>query len=102
MYFTRIAELLLDDGSTVHGCKVTDCTFTGSVGEVRAHLAAHKDTSDPAPPARSQLLGLTTAQLLEKAAAADRITKDRDRWKSRALTAERKLKSIHHALRSAT
>ncbi|MEV6421815.1 hypothetical protein [Streptomyces sp. NPDC051662] len=101
MYFTRIVELLLDDGSTVHGCKVEDCTFTGNLGQVRAHLSVHKDASEPAPPAKDRLLELTTAQLLEKAAAVDRIVKDRDRWKNRATTAERKLKSIQNALRPA-
>jgi hypothetical protein len=102
VYFTRIVELVLDDGSTIQGCKVADCTFTGSVGSVRSHLSRHSDTDGAPRPAKDQLLKLTTTELLEKAAAADHIAKDRDRWRARATKAERKLRSIQNALRPAT
>ncbi|MFI1189227.1 hypothetical protein [Streptomyces californicus] len=50
---------------------------------------------------KGTLLKLTTAELLQKAAAADRIAKDRDRWKGRALTAEGQLSSLRNLLRPA-
>ncbi|MFJ1662266.1 MULTISPECIES: hypothetical protein [Streptomyces] len=50
---------------------------------------------------KGTLLKLTTAELLEKAAAADRIAKERDRWKGRAVTAERQLNNLRNLLRPA-
>ena len=116
--FSRIVRLLLDDGTTVHGCR--ECEFTEPrLASVRAHLRSHRPTERPAEtptrqkpkPAEDSLNGvgdLTLRELLAlgqratgTADALDRMTQDRNEWKARAHKAERELGTIRRLLGSA-
>jgi hypothetical protein len=117
--FTRILRLLLDDGTTVHGCR--ECDFTDPrLASVRAHLRVHRPVEappvKPGPKPRPQpadsLNGvgdLTIRELLTigqratgTADALDRMTADRNEWKGRAQKAERELGTIRRLLGGAS
>lgn len=53
IYFTRLKELVLSDGSTIFGC--TECDFTDeSAGLIRGHLGSvHRDPNRPPKQRRS-------------------------------------------------
>lgn len=114
--FSRILRLLLDDGTTVHGCR--ECDFTEPrLASVRAHLRSHgpqtQPEAKPVPEPRSRratpdlngLTHLTIAELLAMgqrsagtAEALDRMTDDRNKWKSEATALKRDLTTIRRAL----
>ncbi|TDQ01287.1 hypothetical protein [Labedaea rhizosphaerae] len=82
--------LLLADGSTVYGC--AHCTYTSpNVRSIRPHLSKHKRT-------RATTSSDPVAALVKQLGQVEEITKDRDRWKIRALKAEKSLKTLRDAL----
>jgi hypothetical protein len=106
IYFRQIRRLLLADGSEVFGC--VHCDFTASAaGRVRGHLAKHfpPGTSSPAGTGRRKHPQIDVDELVARLARGDaavaRLTaaaKECDRWKKRALDAERHLAIIRRAL----
>lgn len=101
--FTRIRRLLLDDGSTIHGC--SECDYTAEkVGQVRAHLRKHAPRPTVAFRPR-RIEEMNVGELIERARqndavadALDRMTDDRNEWKARALKAERAMANLRKAL----
>lgn len=94
MVWTQTRTLLLADGRTVYGCQ--HCEYTSpNVLSIRPHLNKHR-TVGPRPAAAAKDLSLT--EVLERLATLDKVSKERDDWKARALTAERKLATLRNAL----
>lgn len=84
----QIRTLLLADGSTVYGC--AHCDYVGpSPLQVRPHLNKHRNRP-------TDEMSLT--DLINRVAALDRVTTERDEWKARALSAEKRLKTLRSAL----
>lgn len=88
----KIRTLTLADGSVVYGCHA--CEYTaGKPSSVRPHLNAHRD-----PKAKPAAGELSLNQLVERLGELDKVTKERDSWKKRALTAEGSLRKMRDAL----
>lgn len=96
VFHKRVETLMLSDGSTVFGC--TECEYTSDKpGAVRGHLKTHaKPASGRSTNASEGTTALVLlAQEVESATAAhDRALEQVVEWRSRALTAERKLAKI--------
>ena len=99
VHYKRIRKLLLADDRIMYGC--SECDFTRpTAAQIRPHMNKHR--APDAPPKRSRarmLQELTLAELLAKVELLEDLTADRDRWKSRALKAERSLGTLRSALR---
>lgn len=97
--WTQTRTLRLADGRTVYGCLHCDRTSTNPLS-IRPHLSAHstrprKATKAAATRAASDL---PLGELLARLGELDRVTVERDTWKTRAQTAERKLATLRNAL----
>lgn len=88
----KIRTLTLSDGSVHYGCHACDYTAEKH-SSVRPHLNAHRE-----PKAQSKGGELSLNQLLERLGELDKVTKERDGWKKRALAAEGSLKKLRDAL----
>lgn len=107
VFFKQIRRLLLADGDEVFGC--VHCTYTAdSVHRVRPHLGKHsRRGTDPRPGAVPTMRPQAdVAELLARLAKGDTARaelstaqRERNRWKRRALDAERDLETIRRAIR---
>ncbi len=110
VYFRRVVELVLEDGSSVFGC--TECEYTNSSrtgvtthlgiahGTGKARRAAAQSDS-PIGHWEDVTLGeaVGMARRVDTLSnALDRMTEDRNEWKARARDAERDLGAIRRAL----
>lgn len=94
VYWQQIRTLLLEDESTLYGC--VHCDYTAEKpGSIRPHLKKHTSRA-PAPAAAADM---SLTDLLAKIAQLETVTADRDRWRRRALDAERKLSTMRRALK---
>lgn len=83
--------LLLSDGSTAYGC--LHCDYVSrNVLSIRPHLSKHTR--------RQNVNGHATsvADLLAQLRQLSETSADRDRWRARALTAEKSLRDIRTAI----
>lgn len=96
-----LTALLLEDGSIVYGC--VHCDYTSErPGGVRPHLGKHAVRPSGRPPNRRPVpKDLTVADLLSAAAQIDKLTADRDAWKTRAVKAEREMAALRRLLNGA-
>jgi len=94
--YRQIRLLLLEDGTETYGC--LHCDYTGTVNQVRPHLNAHRGVKTPKPdmpsPGSAQVAGLDVGELIRRLKAHEALAQDRDRWKARALDAERDLTDL--------
>lgn len=93
---TRV--LTLANGAVVYGCAHCDYTSTNPFS-VRPHLnkhAARRNGHHKA--AAGSPLNLSLADLMARLDKVDSLVTDRDQWKTRALSAERRLKQLRAAL----
>ncbi|ALG14749.1 hypothetical protein AOZ06_12920 [Kibdelosporangium phytohabitans] len=94
--WTQTRTLLLGDGSTVYGCQHCDYT-SPNVNAIRPHLQAHnsrrgkKTTTAPTG-------DLTLAELVARLAELDKVTAALDEWRTRALKAEKALRTLRNLL----
>lgn len=89
----QVVRLLLEDGREVFGC--TWCDYSHERMEsVRPHLNKHRDEK------RAAQTNVATefSGLVAKLQAAAGLAEDRDRWKARAVAAERELAKVRKAL----
>lgn len=78
----------------VYGC--ADCGYAAQKhGQVRPHRNAHRLPKTGGVPAE---IVTNLKDLIRRADAADRVAADRDDWKRRALTAERRLSALRQAV----
>jgi hypothetical protein len=96
--FPQIRRLLLEDGSETYGCVL--CEYADpALGKVRYHLRSHpervvsKKRRQPSVPA-----GVSVRELVALARSAERLRKERDEWRQRALKLQRQLATAHRAL----
>lgn len=93
--FKQILRLLLADGSEVYGC--VHCDYTSpNPNSVRPHLNAHRNGKPPLTAG-----GVDVREVLRRLNAVDGIQADRDRWRDRAITAERDLSNLRRAFERA-
>ncbi|GAA0632486.1 hypothetical protein GCM10010174_61940 [Kutzneria viridogrisea] len=94
VYWKQNRTLLLADGRTVYGC--LHCDYTSpNVHSIRPHLNRHRDLKQ-----RQSVGGAddTLSRMVRKLAEAEEIADDRDRWKARAVAAEKQLRTLRRAL----
>ncbi|OXM69666.1 C2H2-type zinc finger protein [Amycolatopsis vastitatis] len=98
VYQPQTRVLTLANGSVVYGCQ--HCDYTSSnPNSIRPHLGKH--TGRPRKGTRttaSNSLDLPLAELMGRLDTLTAVTEDRDAWKTRALTAEKRLKQLRNAL----
>lgn len=91
VHWKQIRTLRLSNGDTVYGC--AHCDYAANTpNSVRPHLNAHRNGR------KSRHVSGDVEQVLAQLAHLDELTKDRDRWKQRALKAERDLRAIRRAI----
>lgn len=88
--------LLLEDGSTAYGC--AHCDYVSrNVLSIRPHLSRHKPR-EPKVTVKAKANGHgsadSLASLLDQLGRLNEITTERDRWKARALSAEKTLRRL--------
>ncbi len=85
--------LLLSDGSTAYGC--LHCDYVSrNVLSIRPHLSKHNRRQK-----HNDAIGEhSLAALVDQLKRLDEITTDRDKWKARALSAEKSLRAIREAI----
>ena len=102
IYYKQIRQLLLGDGTVLFGC--AHCDFTTPVMfRVRPHLRRHADilatvkvdTVDDVMVVLREAIDKQNVGLLT---AIERLSGERDEWKSRALKAEKSLATLRKAL----
>lgn len=94
-YQTR--TLLLDDGTTTYGC--AHCDYTNdNIRSIRPHLNAHA-TRKPSPRTGRDPANLSLNELMGRLDDLAKVEADRDKWKQRAVVAERSLATLRKALR---
>lgn len=95
---TRV--LTLEDGSVIYGC--LHCEYIShNQHSIRPHLGKHNSRRRNGNTHLVDALSvrdMSLSDLLERLDHLDRITADRDRWRQRALKAERRLSSLRNAL----
>ncbi len=98
IHFQQIRELLLEDETVEYGC--VHCEFTGpSPNTIRPHLKQHSDVSPKPKATRPKLHELTLGELLKRVEELERVTSERDSWRTRALKAEGQLRGLRKTLR---
>ena len=97
--FRQTRELLLDDGTVVFGCAHCDFTAAG-IGAVRPHLKEHtgRGPGRPRTAITQDVKDLSLADLLTAVQSLEKITAERESWRTRALDAERRLRTLRRAL----
>lgn len=97
IYWQQIRTLLLEDDTTTYGC--LHCDYTADKpASIRPHLNKHKDKVMRKAVKRMPASEMSLSELLAKLAELEKVTAERDEWKRRALTAERKLATMRKAL----
>lgn len=94
--FKQTMRLLLADGSEVFGCIHCDYTHA-SLSGVRPHLKVHAGPKPPKTTGGGR--SMTLDQLVAAVARLGEVEADRDRWKSRAVKAEKSLTTLRNALK---
>ncbi len=98
IYLRQTRVLTLADGSVVYGCAHCDYT-SANVNSIRPHLGKHNGPRRAgATQDKPGGLNLPLTDLLKRLEQLDAITADRDEWKARAQSAERRLKQLRSAL----
>lgn len=95
VYQKQTRTLLLADGRTLYGCLHCDYTRENR-NAIRPHLKAHSGRG--AAKNDQPAANLTLADLLARLEQLDKVTAERDAWKTRAKTAEKKLTTLRNAL----
>jgi len=105
LYFKTIRHLVLSNMEVVYGC--VDCTYTADTTfKVRAHRSHHavRRATPPTTPsgggAHRATEAITVDNLVARLSALSKVEGDRDRWRTRAIAAERRLAALHRALAS--
>lgn len=93
--------LLLEDGSTAYGC--AHCDYVSrNVLSIRPHLSRHnrKPRGDLKPSNGTNGHGSSDslASLLDQLGRLNEVTTERDKWKARALSAEKTLRRIRDVI----
>ena len=96
IYQPQTRVLTLADGSVVYGCAHCDYT-SANPNSIRPHLGRHRERP-PKTTAAATSLELPLAELMKRLEQLSAITSDRDAWKARAVTAEKRLKQLRNAL----
>lgn len=101
LYYKTIRELWLMGGGIVYGC--TDCDYTGpTVYSVRAHRSTHtprRPTTAPVTPHGETPADIATLDaLMARLAAIGKLQSERDRWRTKAIAAERQLAALRRSL----
>jgi hypothetical protein len=90
MHRTRVLTLV--DGSVIYGC--AECDYTNpNPHSIRPHLNKHSTK-----PRVNGTLNMSVKDLMRRLESFGTLSEDRDKWKDRALTAERRLKQLRSAL----
>lgn len=91
--------LLLADGSTAYGCVYCDYV-SRNVLSIRPHLSKHNRRPREGKGSKGAATNGQTslASLLDQLGRLNEIATDRDKWKARALTAEKALRAIREAI----
>jgi len=101
LYFKTIRALSLSNGEVVFGC--VDCTYTApSPMQVRAHRASHSRGRGRGVGAPAMTTGahrapadpVTIDDLVARLTVLSKVESERDRWRTRAIAAERKLAAL--------
>lgn len=94
VYWQQIRTLTLDDGSTAYGC--AHCEYASrNVRSIRPHLGKHNRRRS----ARGQVPGdMSLNTLVEQLSTLTQVQADLDRWKARALKAEKSLRTLRNTL----
>jgi hypothetical protein len=100
LYFKTIRALSLSNGEVVYGC--VDCTYTADTTfKVRAHRSHHPRTKGRGGGANGVRAGahrapdtITIDDLVSRLTALAKMEGERDRWRTRAIAAERKLAAL--------
>jgi hypothetical protein len=90
--YRQMLKLLLEDGREVYGCLHCDYTHP-NLNSVRPHLNKHRLRAVQDEGGSLDLVDL--ARRLQRYA---RLEQDRDRWRTRALDAERELRRVREVL----
>lgn len=91
--YRQMLRLLLEDGSEVFGC--LHCDYTSpNLNSVRPHLNKHRLSLEIG----NGHGGVDIAGLVKRLQAVEVVEADRDRWKARAIDAERELRKIREVL----
>lgn len=96
IWWEQTRTLHLEDGSTVYGCLHCDHTTT-NVGGIRPHLRVHADPDKPRAP-RKKIGDQTLNGVLRRLEKLAKVEQERDKWKERALEAERTISSWRQAM----
>lgn len=88
--------LTLADGSTAYGCAHCDYARR-NVNSIRPHLRKHNQRTNGRS-TREPAADLTVQELLGQLATLDELRTDRDAWKSRAVKAEKALRTLRKML----
>jgi hypothetical protein len=92
--------LLLEDGSTAYGC--AHCDYVSrNVLSIRPHLSRHKPKGPKVtvtPKTNGHGSADSLASLLDQLGRLNEITTERDKWKARALSAERTLRRVREVI----
>lgn len=94
----QVRDLLLADGTHIYGCAHCDYTNT-NLHSMRPHLNKHRDRK--AATALNGAAGISLADVIARLGAGAALEADRDRWRDRALAAERDLGSLRRAFERA-
>lgn len=97
VYWDSIRTLSLATGQTVYGC--ADCDYAAASHlQVRPHRNAHRKVK--ADGDTSSVAGVVkdVRTLIRKVESVDKLTADLNKWKARALDAERDLSALRQAL----
>lgn len=87
IWWEQTRTLTLEDGSIVYGCLHCDHTAT-KAGAIRPHLRQHADPDKPKPAKKDKTALAAVSKRLRRVETLEEQVK---RWKTRALTAERKI-----------
>lgn len=89
--------LTLADGSTAYGCHHCDYTSRNR-NSIRPHLRKHNQRTNSRPNGYTPAAELTVHELLGQLATLEELRADRDSWKTRAVKAEKALRTLRTML----
>ncbi|MET8006290.1 hypothetical protein [Nonomuraea glycinis] len=96
--FPQIRRLLLEDDSETYGCALCEHTDP-ALGKVRYHLRSHPERVVSRRSRRADVSAdVSVRDLVALARSAERLRKERDEWRQRALKLQRQLATAHRAL----
>lgn len=98
VYWDSIRTLSLATGDTVYGCADCDCDYAAPTHlQVRPHRNAHRELKTDGG---NSVAGVVkdVRSLIRKVESIDKLTTELNKWKARALDAERDLSALRQAL----